>query len=395
MDATVEAETARRWPGEKWQDRYIGTKRRTKNPMNEELPAGRLAMIVGAVALLCVMLLSTAACLGDQEDTVESTLDVILDRGVMICGIKADTPGFGVLKPDGTAEGNDVEYCHAVAAAVFGDAGRVEFKAATAANRFELLAAREIDVLIRTTSWTASRDADLNMAFVTTTFYDGAAIMVRASSGITSASQLGDSTICIVDGTSTQGAVSDYFSEVGLSYEELTFQANPELRAAFISDQCDAWSSDKSQLGSHRFSLLADDGIEAIILPETLSKEPVSPSVRDNDSEWEDVVRWVVNGTIIAEEQGVTQANVAQMAADPPNNTIARLLGVGFEGGAPSNLGIGHGKIPGTFMQDVISQVGNFGEIYERTLERVGLRREGSFNDSYLNGGLIYAPPMR
>ena len=282
-----------------------------------------------------------------------------------------------------------------MAAAVFGDASKVEFKAATAANRFELLAAREIDVLIRTTSWTASRDADLNMAFVTTTFYDGAAIMVRASSGITSVSQLGGATICIVDGTSTQGAVSDYFSEIGLTYEELTFQANPELRAAFISDQCDAWSSDKSQLGSHQFSLMADDGIEALILPETLSKEPVSPSVRDNDSEWEDVVRWVVNGTIIAEEQGVTQENVAQMAADPPNNTIARLLGVGFEGGAPSNLGIGHGKIPGTFMQDVISQVGNFGEIYERTLERVGLRREGSFNDSYLNGGLIYAPPMR
>ena len=365
------------------------------NPMNEELPAGRLARTLGTAALLCVMLLSTAACVGDREDAVESTLDVILDRGVMICGIKADTPGFGVLKPDGTAEGNDVEYCHAVAAAVFGDADKVEFKAATAANRFELLAAREIDVLIRTTSWTASRDADLNMAFVTTTFYDGAAIMVRASSGITSVSQLGGATICIVDGTSTQGAVSDYFSEIGLTYEELTFQANPELRAAFISDQCDAWSSDKSQLGSHQFSLMTDDGIEAIILPETLSKEPVSPSVRDNDSEWEDVVRWVVNGTIIAEEQGVTQANVAQMAADPPNNTIARLLGVGFEGGAPSNLGIGHGKIPGTFMQDVISQVGNFGEIYERTLERVGLRREGSFNDSYLNGGLIYAPPMR
>ena len=345
---------------------------------------------LGAVSVLML----AAGCLEGNGGSV-GTLDQVVDRGYLVCGIKADTPGFGVLKPDGTAEGNDVEYCHALAAAVFGDSGKVEFKAATSANRFELLAAGEIDVLIRTTSWTASRDADLDMAFVTTTFYDGAAIMVRADSGITSAGQLGGATICIVDGTSTQGAVSDFFAEQGLTYEELTFQANPELRSAFISDQCDAWSSDKSQLGSHQFALKADEAIAAVVLPETLSKEPIGPSVRDNDSEWEDVVRWVVNGMIIAEEQGVTRENVGRMASEPPNNTVARLLGVGFGGGAPSNLGIGHGKIPGTFMQDVIGQVGNYGEVYERTLARVGLGREGSLNASYLDGGLIYAPPMR
>ena len=358
------------------------------------LSGWRIEILVAA-ALLCAALLTMVACGDDADARGASTLDQVLDRGYLVCGIKADTPGFGVLKPDGTAEGNDVEYCHALAAAVFGDSTKVEFKAATAANRFELLAASEIDALIRTTSWTASRDADLNMAFVTTTFYDGAAIMVRADSGITSASQLGGATICIVDGTSTQGAVSDYFSEKGITYEELTFQANPELRAAFISDQCDAWSSDKSQLGSHQFALKTDDAIDAVVLPETLSKEPIGPSVRDNDSVWEDLVRWVVNGMIIAEEQGVTRENVRLMAADPPNNTVARLLGVGFDGGAPSNLGIGHGKIPGTFMQDVIRQVGNYGEVYERTLERVGLARAGSLNASYLDGGLIYAPPMR
>jgi general L-amino acid transport system substrate-binding protein len=346
-----------------------------------------------AIAVATVALVALAACGGDDEQ--ESTLDVILDRGVMICGIKADTPGFGVLNPDGTAQGNDVEYCHALAAAIFGDGSKVEFKEATSANRFELLAAEEIDVLIRTTTWTASRDADLNVAFAPTTFYDGAGIMIKAGAGISSVNELGGATVCILDGTSTQGAVSDYFSEQGLTYEELTFQANPELRAAFISDQCDAWSSDKSQLGGHQFTLKADDNIDAVVLPETLSKEPLGPSVRDNDSEWEDVVRWVVNGMIIAEEQGVTQANVKQMAANPPNNTVARLLGVGFDGGAPSNLGVGHGKIDSTFMQDVIERVGNYGEAYERTLARVGLTREGSPNASYLDGGLIYAPPMR
>ena len=367
----------------------------------------RPVSILAVVAAL-LLLVVVAACESEPEETSEpapvameatgdpreDTLSTILDRGNLVCGIKADTPGFGVLNPDGTAQGNDVDYCHALAAAIFGDASKVEFKEATSANRFELLAAKEIDVLIRTTTWTASRDADLNVAFAPTTFYDGAGIMVHADSGLTSATQLDGSTICILDGTSTQGAVSDFFTEGGISYEELTFQANPELRAAFISGQCDAWSSDKSQLGGHQFTLKAD-GTEAIVLPETLSKEPLGPSVRDYDSEWEDVVRWVVNGMIIAEEQGVTSQNVGAMAANPPNNTIARLLGVGFDGGAPSNLGIGHGRIPSTFMQNVISAVGNYGEAYERTLEAVGLTRAGSANASYLDGGLLYAPPMR
>ena len=349
-------------------------------------------LLTGVV--IVVGLLVFAACEGTSDEPRENTLDEILDRGSLVCGIKADTPGFGVLNPDGTAEGNDVEYCRALAAALFGDRDKVEFKEATSANRFELLAAKEIDVLIRTTTWTASRDANLNVAFAPTTFYDGAGIMVKAASGLASATMLDGATICILDGTSTQGAVSDYFAEQGLNYQELTFQANPELRAAFIDDQCDAWSSDKSQLGGHQFTLKAD-GIDAVVLPETLSKEPLGPSVRDYDSEWEDLVRWVVNGMIIAEEQGVTSANVDQMAANPPNNTVARLLGVGFAGAEPTDLGIGHGKIDGTFMQDVIRQVGNYGEAYERTLERVGLIREGSLNASYLNGGLIYAPPMR
>ena len=349
------------------------------------LPAG----MVVVVALLAI-----AACGGNEGEARENTLDEILDRGYLVCGIKADTPGFGVLNPDGTAQGNDVEYCHGMAAAVFGDRSKVEFREVTSANRFELLAAKEIDVLIRTTTWTASRDADLNVAFAPTTFYDGAGIMVKASSELTSAKELDGATICILDGTSTQGAVSDFFSEQGLTYSELTFQANPELRGAFISDQCDAWSSDKSQLGAHQFTLKAD-GADAVVLPETLSKEPLGPSVRDYDSEWEDVVRWVVNGMIIAEEQGVTSDNMGQMAANPPNNTVARLLGVGFDGGPPTNLGIGHGKIASTFMQSVIDQVGNYGEAYSRTLEQVGLTRAGSLNASYLDGGLIYAPPMR
>ena len=347
-----------------------------------------------AGVLMMMMMILIVACEQEQDEARESTLDDIIERGTLQCGVKADTPGFGVLNPDGTAQGNDIEFCRAMAAAVFGNANQVEYTEATSANRFELLAANEIDVLIRTTTWTASRDADLEVAFAPTTFYDGAGIMVKADAGKSSVNELNGATICILDGTSTQGAVSDYFAEQGLTYEELTFQANPEIRAAFVSDQCDAWSSDKSQLGGHQFTLTAD-GTNAVVLPETLSKEPLGPSVRDYDSEWEDVVRWVVNGMIIAEEQGVTSQNVDQMAASPPNNTVARLLGVGFDGGAASNLGIGHDKIASTFMQPVIRQVGNYGEAYARTLETVGLTRAGSPNASYLDGGLIYAPPMR
>ena len=177
--------------------------------MSYRLLLAMLAIFAGVVAL--------AACGSDDAgDPREDTLSVIMQRGNLICGIKADTPGFGVLNPDGTAVGNDVEYCRALAAAIFGDANDVEFKEATSANRFELLAAKEIDVLIRTTTWTASRDADLNVAFAPTTFYDGAGIMVKADSDVTSINQLGGSTICILDGTSTQGAVSDYFTENGL-----------------------------------------------------------------------------------------------------------------------------------------------------------------------------------
>ena len=360
-----------------------------------------LSMVIGMIIAACmspaagpeVVESDEAAAPAMQE--VQSTLSIVQERGKLVCIGNSQLPGFGFLDSEGNFTGFDVDYCRAIAAAIFGDANALEVRPATARERFTILSSGEGDVIIRNTTWTMSRDTDLGMNFGPTTFYDGAGIMVKADRGLMSVTELNGATICILDGTSTQGAVSDFFAEQGLTYSELTFQANPELRGAFIGDQCDAWSSDKSQLGGHQFTLKADDGIDAVVLPETLSKEPLGPSVRDYDSEWEDVVRWVVNGMIIAEEQGVTSSNVSQMASNPPNNTVARLLGVGFDGGNPSDLGIGHGKIPVSFMQSVISQVGNYGEVYGATLERVGLVRDGSLNASYINGGLIYSPPMR
>ena len=348
-----------------------------------------------AVGLVAMVALVGIACGDSSSSSSESTLDTIIERGRVVCGVKVDTPGFGVLNSDGSRSGNDVEFCRAVAAAILGNADSVDYVEATSANRFELLSSGEIDLLIRTTTWTASRDANLNADFVTTTFYDGAGIMVPADSGITSALQLDGATICVLDGTSTQGALTDYASENGITFNQETYQENAPLRNAYVNEVCDGWSSDKSQLGGHQFSLREDNQIEAVVLPETLSKEPLGPVTRDNDSEFHDVVQWVVFGMIIAEEEDVTSSNVSSRAANPPNNTVARLLGVGFGGGAPSDLGIGKGKIDDTFMQDVISQVGNYGEVYASTLEPVGLTRAGSLNASYLNGGLIYASPMR
>lgn len=355
---------------------------------------------VAAAILLAVVLVGCAPTDAATEgaDGPQSTLDVVIERGRLIAGVKVDTPGFGVLNPDGSRSGNDVDFSRAVAAAILGDADAVDFVEATGSNRFELLSSGEIDVLIRTTTWTASRDADLEADFVTTTFYDGAGIMVNRAfaeaNGITSALQLDGATIGVLDGTSTQGAVSDFAAENGITLNQQTYPENAPLRQAFIDGVIDAWSSDKSQLGGHQFAL-AEEGIEAVVLPETLSKEPLGPVTRDNDSAFHDVVQWVVFGMIIAEEEGVTSENVREFATNPPNNTVARLLGVGFDGGAPSDMGIGGGKIPITFMQEVIAQVGNYGEVYESTLEQVGLARAGSLNASYLDGGLIYASPMR
>ncbi len=348
--------------------------------------------------LLATLALIAAAC-GDDDDGGGSggdTLKEVQDRGTIVVGVKDSQPGFGNLEPDGTFSGQDVEFARALAAAIFGDAGDVEFVVASAADRFDLLASGEIDVLIRTTTWTSSRDVDLNSQFVATTFYDGQGITVRADSAIQSVTDLQGATICVTSGTTTELNLEVRLSELGIAHTALSFEGDPEVLAAFIAGRCDAWTGDKGNLAGQRASFPADaGGPDAIrILPDTLSKEPLGPVVRDGDTEWFDVVQWVVFGTMLADEFGITSANVAQMAANPPNQDVARLLGVSFDGGAVFNFGASLGLSP-TFMQDVIGQVGNFDEIYQRTIAQVGLARAGSLNASWLEGGLIYAPPVR
>lgn len=249
----------------------------------------------------------------------------------------------------------------------------------------------QVDVLIRNTTWTTSRDASSGLTFATTTFYDGQGLMVRVADGFADVDALANATICVLQGTTTELNLADRLPDA----EALGFENNDTLQTAFIEERCDGWTSDKSQLASRRSAYPAAEGgpESLVILDETFSKEPLGPVTIDNDAQWSDIVNWVVIGTIAAEELGVTSSNVADMAANPPNVSVARLLGVGFEGGDVTDTGL---DVEVTFMQDVLAQVGNYGEIYEKNVEPIGLlRRAGTLNALWTDGGLIYSPPFK
>ncbi len=359
----------------------------------------RSALLLGLGVLIAVLAIVAIACTDDDEDNGDggggaSTLAVVLDRGRLVCGVNDGVPGFGFLEADGTNSGFDVDFCRALAAAVLGDADAVDYVILTAAARFEALSAEEIDVLIRNTTWTQSRDATLNTTFATTTFYDGQGMMVRVADGFESIDDMEGATICVLQGTTTELNLADRFAASGLSYEPLTFEENGPLVEAFTAERCDGWTSDKSQLAARRFAYSEDaGGPESLeIFAETFSKEPLGPVTRDGDSTWFDIVNWVVIGMITADEKGITSANIDQFVADPGEAETARLLGVSFEGGEVFDPELG---IPTDFMQEVLRQVGNYDEVYTRNIVPLGIPREGTLNASWLDGGLIYAPPTR
>jgi general L-amino acid transport system substrate-binding protein len=248
----------------------------------------------------------------------------------------------------------------------------------------------QVDVLIRNTTWTTGRDASSGLTFATTSYYDGQGMMVRANSGFTSVDDLATAAICVLQGTTTELNLAVRLPDA----EALGFENNDTLQTAFIEERCDGWTSDKSQLAGRRFAFPDDSGgpESLVILDETFSKEPLGPVTIDNDAEWSDIVNWVVIGTIAAEELGVTNANVADMAANPPNVGVSRLLGVAFEGGEVTDTGL---EVEVTFMQDVLAAVGNYGEIYENNVTPIGIARAGTLNALWTDGGLIYSAPFK
>ena len=358
-----------------------------------------------AAGILTGLALLVTACdpFGDDDDDDDDgggngggggdTLAEIQDRGELICGVNDAVPGFGFVEAEGDPAGFDVDFCRAVAAAIFGDAEAVQYIPLTAQARFEALSAGEIDVLIRNTTNTVSRDADLNSTFAPTTFYDGQGMMVREGE-FESIEDMDGATVCVLQGTTTEQNLADRFDSAGLSYTPLTFEDNETLQAAFFEERCDGWTSDKSQLAGVRSAFPDDVGGPdcCVIFEETFSKEPLGPATRDGETQWTEVVTWVVNGMIIAEEFGVTSENVDDFINDPQNPEVARLLGVALEGEEVFDPGLG---LDPTFMQEVIRQVGNYGEVYERNLGPLELTREGTLNALYADGGILYAPPWR
>ena len=366
-------------------------------------------------ALIVMLMMASVAFTGcvsddgddaDVDDTVEpvgeettSTLDTVIARGSLKCGVKDSQYGMGYLEADGTYTGLDIEYCKAVAAAIGVDT--IEYVLATGSNRFELLASEEIDVLIRTTTWTTSRDADLNADFAGINFYDGQGILVNldaytdddGNGAPVSALELDGAKICVGIGTTTEGNIADYFAVNNMEYTAVNSDDAATAKAQFEDGSCDAWTGDMSAMVAQKFGLDTTAVPNSAIMPELLSKEPLAAATRDNDDDWNDVVTWVWFGMLTAEELGITSANYADANMSIPANS--RLLN--------NNLGLGTEANPlsATWMQSVLAAVGNYDEAYTEsfcTYDDSGsclIDRAGSQNAPYWEGGLQYAPPMR
>jgi general L-amino acid transport system substrate-binding protein len=340
---------------------------------------------------------TTQASTGQGETSTGSTLDDVIARGTLKCGISGSAVGFSETQADGSATGFDSDYCRAIAAAVLGDANAVEYTPLSAAARFEALKNNEIDVLIRNTTWTQSRDTDIGLDFVATTYYDGQQMMGNPETlpGLTAASgfeAIDGAVVCTNAGTTTEKNITEGAALAGAEITLETVEQFPEAMEKFKAGTCDIVTTDGSGLFGNRAAEAAagTPGAENwVIFPASpISKEPLGPSVRQNDSKWFDVVQWTVFATFIADEAGVTSENIdANMEATPE---LARLFGASDEE-LQTKMGL-----PADAFYQAIKQVGNYGEIFERNLTGpLGLAREGSFNMQWFDGGLIYAPPAR
>ncbi len=316
-----------------------------------------------------------------------ATLDDVKAKGHVQCGVSTGLAGFSFTDDAGGWDGFDVDYCRALAAAVFGDREAVKFTPTTGKTRFTALASGEVDVLARNTTWTFSRDNDLKFTFIGVNYYDGQGFMIPAELGVSSAMDLDGATVCIQTGTTTELNLADFFRANGMSYEPVPIETNAEAQQKYLSNACDAYTTDASGLAATRATF--EDPSAHIILPEIISKEPLGPVVRHGDNQWGDVARWVLNALVVAEEKGITSENVEDMAASSEDPEIRRLLGA--EGDLGSMIGLEAGWAVGAILAG-----GNYGEIFDRHLgpdTAIGLER--GLNAQWTDGGILYAPPFR
>lgn len=320
------------------------------------------------------------------KESTGDTLKVVKERGHLICGVSQGLPGFSNTDDKGQWQGIDVDFCRAVATAIFSDKDKVKFIPLSAKERFTALQSGEIDVLARNTTWTFVRDTTLGLDFIGTLYYDGQGFMIRKDLGITSVNQLNGATICTTTGTTTELNIADYFTTRNLAYEVVTFEKSDESVAAYEAGRCDVYSTDKS--GLYAYSLQLKDKSAHMILPEIISKEPLGPVVRQGDDQWANIVRWTLFAIINAEELGVAQTNIEKMNGSN-NPSIKRF--VGKNGGFGEKIGLKN-----DWSYQIIRQVGNYQEIFDRNLgEKTPLKVERGINHLWTEGGIVYAPPFR
>jgi general L-amino acid transport system substrate-binding protein len=314
------------------------------------------------------------------------TLKAVKDRGMLSCGVSQGLPGFSSPDDKGNWTGLDVDVCRAIAAAVFNDASKIKFVPLSAKDRFTALQSGEIDVLSRNTTWTLSRDTSLGANFTGVTYYDGQGFMVKKALKVNSALELNSASVCVQQGTTTEQNLADYFKGNNMKYEVIAFGTNDEAVKAYESGRCDVFTTDVSGLYADRLKLA--NVADHVVLPEVISKEPLGPMVRHGDDQWFDIVKWTLYAMVTAEELGMTQKNVDEMAkSDKPEVKRA----VGTDGNLGEQLGLTK-----DWLVRIVKAVGNYGESFERNVgagSKLGIAR--GLNQLWSKGGIQYAPPIR
>ena len=335
--------------------------------------------ILGSAALALTASVASAA-----------TLDDVKAKGFLQCGVNTSLAGFSAPNDKGEWMGLDVDFCRAVAAAIFGDGDAVKFTALSAKDRFTALQSGEIDLLSRNTTWTINRDTALGFNFAGVTYYDGQGFMINAKKlpGVNSALQLSGASVCVQAGTTTELNLADYFRANNMEYNPVVFEKFEETNAAYDAGRCDAYTTDQSGLYAVRLMMASPD--DHVVLPEIISKEPLGPAVRQGDDQWFDIVKWVYFALLNTEEAGITKANVDEMK-ESTNPDIRRMLGTESETKIGTDLGLNN-----DWVVNVVKATGNYGEIFERNVGASSpLKIARGVNALWTKGGLQYGMPIR
>lgn len=340
----------------------------------------RLRALAAGAALFAVAMLVSAP----RDALAGPTLDTIKQKGVLRCGVNTGLLGFSAPDSQGRWNGIDADFCRAVATAILGDPGKVQYVPTNAQNRFTALQSGEVDMLSRNTTWTSSRDSTLGSVFAGTLFYDGQGFMVKKAAKITRANQLNGATICVQPGTTTELNLSDYFRSKKMSFKPVVIAELNQIEQAFFAGRCDVYTTDISGLAATRLKAANKD--DYAILPDAISKEPLGPMLRRGDWEFMTIVKWTLFGLIEAEEYGVGAANIDKLKAESKEPPIQRI--VGTSGDVGRGLGLDN-----DWLVRVIKAVGNYGEMYQRNIGPLGIER--GQNALWKNDGLMYAPPLR